>query len=242
MSRREFHFQEGSSSNAGEGVRGLLADLAKVYATLQPQTLSAEFLSDLKHVYATLPTAADENLRFLAERFDKWRGATRDFVRTGLMELDKDDPLRCPISMFRTMDCGRLETAHTRTLAWLLDPKREHGFGTTLLACLLRRLSGDDRSDALRVERVESEFSIDGSGAKGRLDVLAEGTWNDGDRDGWVLVVEAKVDAWEGEAQLLKYETWLRSNAVDREVIRVFLTPDGRPPESGAEEWVRCPI
>ena len=58
-----------------------------------------------------------------------------------LLHLKDDDPLLCPISLFRTMDYGRLETA------------------------------------------------------------------------------------------------WLRSNAGDREVYRVFLTPDGRTADSNADEW-----
>jgi hypothetical protein len=214
-----------------------LADLAAVHATLRPPALSSAFLSQLAQVHATLPVASDANLRSLGKCFDQWRSLTQEFVRTRLVKLSDDDPLICPISLFRTMDYGRLETAHTRTLAWLLNPKGEHGFGTTLLAALIRRLSGEEYSDALRVQRVESEFLIDGSGAKGRLDILAEGTWEDAERDGWVLVIEAKVDAWEGEGQLLKYDTWLRSNAADREVFRVFLTPDTRAPETGDEEW-----
>ncbi len=214
-----------------------LGDLVEVYATLRPQALSAAFLSDLAQVHATLPVASDANLLFLANRFDVWRRSTQEFVRTRLKELSDDDPLRCPISLFRTMDYGRLETAHTRTLAWLLDPQGEHGFGKTLLAALLRRLPGGDCADPLRVNRVECEYPIDGSGDKGRLDVLVEGAWKDGERGDWVLVIEAKVDAWEGEDQLLKYEAWLRSNAAGREVFRVFLTPDGREPETGDEEW-----
>src|SRR5437016_4569566 len=119
-----------------------LADLAQVYATLRPQALSTEFLSDLARVHATLPVASDSNLLFLANRFHDWRKATQERVRVRLVELSDDDPLRCPISLFRTMDYGRLETAHTRTLAWLLDPEREHGFGQILIAALLRRLFG----------------------------------------------------------------------------------------------------
>jgi hypothetical protein len=192
-----------------------LADLAEVYDALPPP-LSAAFPSDLNRGYATPPVASDADLPFLANHFDEWRRRTKEFVRTHLAELDKDDPLKCPISLFRTMDYGRLETAHTRALAWLLDPKGEHSFGAILLAALLRRLSDHDYSDGLRVERVESEYPIDGSEAKGRLDVLAEGTWEDKERGGWVLVIEAKVDAWEGEDQLQKYERWLQSNAAGR--------------------------
>lgn len=214
-----------------------LAGLAEVYTALRPPPLSAAFLSDLKQVYDTLPVASDDNLRFLADRFEEWRRRTKEFMRTHLTELDKDDPLICRISLFRTMDYERLETAHTRTLAWLLDPKGEHGFGTRLLAALLRRLSNQDCSTSLKVKHVESEYPIDDSNARGRLDVLAEGAWEDGEQGGWVLVIEAKVDAREGEDQLQKYEGWLRSIATGRDVFRVFLTPNGRPPETGTEEW-----
>jgi hypothetical protein len=214
-----------------------LADLAAAHTALRPPALSAAFLSGLAQAHASLPVAADANLLLLASRFDEWRRATQEFVRARLAELGDDDPLGCPISLFRTMDYGRLETAHTRALTWLLHPEREHGFGTALLAALLRRLSAGNCSDSPRVTRVESEFPIDGSSAKGRLDVLAEGTWAAGQRSGWVLVIEAKVDAWEGEAQLQKYEEWLQSNAAGRQVFRVFLTPEGRAPDTGAEEW-----
>jgi hypothetical protein len=202
-------------------------------------TPSAAFLSNLARVYASLPTASDANLQFLAKRFAEWRRVTRNFVRTHLAKLvKKTDPLLCPISLFRPKGYGRLETGYTRTLGWLLDPKGEHGFGTTLLAALFGRPFGyGPCSGTLRIEGVESELLIDGSGAQGRLDVLAKGTWEHRKRRGWVLVIEAKVDAWEGEEQLQKYDTWLRSNAAGRDVYRIFLTPDRRPAETGAEEW-----
>ncbi len=218
-----------------------LADLAQMYVTLRPQALSAAFVSDLALVHATLPSASDATLQFLADRFNDWRSATKEFVRTHLQELSDDDPLRCPISLFRTMDSGRLEVAHTRTLAWLLDPKKneEHGFGDVLLSALLGRLADRDHFDRLQVERVESEYPIEGSAGKGRLDVLAEGEWASmGERVRWTLIIEAKVDSGEGEGQLDKYDEWLRSHAADREMHRVFLTPDGRAPDSGDEEWV----
>src|SRR2546430_11646191 len=101
-----------------------LAELAHLYITLRPQALSAAFLSDLAQVHANLPVASDAKLLVLANRFQDWRRVTQEFVRTRLVQLSDDDPLRCPISLFRTMDCGRLETAHTRALAWLLDPNQ----------------------------------------------------------------------------------------------------------------------
>ena len=213
-----------------------LTDLTDVYAALQPQRLSAAFLSELQQVYASV-RPAEVDLHFLAEHFDKWRERTRAFLHSRLNDLPADDPLLCPISLFGTMDYGRLETAHTRTPAWLLDPHGKHGFGDKLLAALLQRILGRGFGK-LSVERVASELSVAGLEAKGRLDVLAEGSWeNDGKPTRWVLVIEAKVGAMEGEAQLTKYEQWLRSYAAGRQALRVFLTPDGRPAESGSDAW-----
>src|SRR5947209_5525624 len=103
--------------------RKFLADLRKVYATLRPPSPLAEFLADLKRVYSSLPIASDSTLLFLASRFDKWRRLTQALVRARYQRLSADDPLRCPISLFRPKGYGRLETAHTRTLAWLLQPE-----------------------------------------------------------------------------------------------------------------------
>jgi PD-(D/E)XK nuclease superfamily len=217
-----------------------LTDLADVFATLRPSPLSAAFLADLEKVYDALPTTSDADFRDLAERFRKWRTETQEFVRTRRAELHEDDPLLCRISLFRTMDSGRLEVAHTQTLAWLLDPRKdeEHGFGNTLLAALLRWYTGHDHFDRVHVEDVVPEYPLEGSAGQGRLDVLAKGTWERvGERVRWLLVIEAKVDAWEGKRQLDKYDEWLRSHAGDREIYRVFLTADGRGPESGCDEW-----
>ncbi|MBN9121275.1 MAG: PD-(D/E)XK nuclease family protein [Planctomycetes bacterium] len=214
-----------------------LCELAQVYGAFRPQPLSVEFLTALARVHADLPSASDAILQFLASRFGEWRSGTREFVRARLAELAEDDPLRCPISLFRTIDSGRLETAHTRALAWLLHPAREHGFGTALMGALLRRLSRGRGPEGISVSRVESEYPIQVAGGKGRLDVLAEGEWGAGTRLSWALVIEAKVDAGEGDAQLQKYETWLEPHAGGREVFRVFLTPAGAEPETGAEDW-----
>jgi hypothetical protein len=214
-----------------------VADLAHVFATLQPKPYSAAFLSDLAQIHGDLPVASETNLLFLASRFQEWRKTINEFVHTHLGELSEDDPLRCPISLFRTMDHGRLETAHTRVLAWLLDPRKEHGFGDKLLAALLSRFDSV-HVGRFHVERVASEFSLEWSAGEGRFDVLAQGEWEStGKRVPWTLVIEAKVDAGEEEGQLDNYDDWLRSHAADHEIYRVFLTPDGRAPDTGAEEW-----
>jgi hypothetical protein len=217
-----------------------LTDLAQVYAALRPAPLSEVFVSDLKRVYGRLAARALADLPLLANCFQKWRKTTQDLVRIRCKKLHKNDPLLCPISLFRTMDYGRLEIAHTRVLAWLLDPRKdnEHGFGDKLLAALLGWCA--DRCDFRRlvVDHVTPEYTLEESTRKGRLDVLAQGHWeNAGERVSWMLVIEAKIDAWEAEGQLRKYDKWLLSQAKGREVYRIFLTAGDLGPTSGCDEW-----
>jgi PD-(D/E)XK nuclease superfamily len=52
------------------------------------------------------------------------------------------------------------------------------------------------------------------------------------------LLIEAKIDANEGEQQLRTYDKWASKNANGREVVRVFLTPEGRASETAQEPWI----
>jgi hypothetical protein len=224
-----------------------LTDLNDLARPLLDVAISPGFLSDLATAdeaaceTAASVSASDVELGFLANHLQAWRLQTEKVLKRLLRHLPEDDPFRCPISLFATMDFGRLETAHTRALAWLLDPRNEHEFGSKLLEALLVRVGG--RPLPTEVHRVEPEYPFDLPGAvdaTGRIDVLVEGDWvgRNGRRSPWRLVVEAKIDASEGEEQLSRYDDWLASLADNREVIRVFLTPEGRLPESALEEWV----
>jgi hypothetical protein len=206
-----------------------LADLNFVFGRL-----TNGFLEDLQRVNARMQASIQNGLTALATQFDQERAVARQFLRDEIGKLPVDDPLRCPISLFRTMDFGRLETAHTRTLAWLLDPRKEHGFGTVLMQAILAHLF-KTQIDDLKVSLVAAEQPLPG----GRFDVFATGTWTVANlRPDWVMVIEAKVDAGEGESQLEKYSKWLDANHPEREQIKVWLAPPDRAAASEAEGWI----
>jgi hypothetical protein len=226
--------------------RRFLADLKAVAPPLPANSLSPGFLQELAAAdeaareTANRESPSNDELGFLAERFRRWRSQTEKDLKGLLRRLPEDDPLRCPISLFATMDYGRLETAHTWALAWLLDPTKEHGFGSKLLEALLVHVRR--RHLPVQVHQVANERFIDLPGKSdvtGRIDVLSEGDWidRDGRRIPWLLVIEAKIEASEGEEQLSRYEDWLDLYEDDREVLRVFLTPDGRSAETAEQEW-----
>ncbi|KAF1725494.1 PDDEXK-like family protein [Pseudoxanthomonas japonensis] len=163
-----------------------------------------------------------------------------------------DSPLLGRISLFRAIGMIRQETIHTGTLSWLIDPRQPHGFESALCQAFVRAINVSGEQDpasslkslildpSSRVTNVASEFWLS---SDCRMDVLIEGHAKNGTR--WAVVVEAKVDAEEQKDQLLNYDRALERRArqgwSDVQVLRVFLSEDGRSGKSSAlgSAWAR---
>lgn len=225
-------------------------DLNTVSATLSPSLRVAGFLDDLDRVHSysvavheSAVHVTTDDLTELALKFDKiWAGAHEKLGGEKWWEnLPAYHPLRCQVGLFGTLDLGLHETAHTRTLAWLMDPDREHGFGDALLRALLERIFGIREEFQLSNVSVTSELLR--PDRRDRLDIVMRGAWTSTGQNSkterWAVVVEAKIGAEEGEGQLARYE--VQDASADRRKL-VFLTPDGREPETGsggrAAKWI----
>ena len=219
-----------------------LSDLDVVCPKLDDVSLSMSFLSDLETAYAhaqttspQVPAVSVADLATLGEQLESWRRSQLRLLKEYLEKLPLDDPLRSPVSLFGTMDYGRLETAHTRALAWLLgEGEREHGFKFQLLEALICHLLQGRQIRLTGEITVISESPVDG----GRIDILAEGFWQEeGNEASWRLVIEAKIDAKEGEEQLALYDEWIEQEPSTTKTLRVFLTPNGRKPRTSSASW-----
>ncbi|MBL8600693.1 MAG: PD-(D/E)XK nuclease family protein [Myxococcales bacterium] len=148
----------------------------------------------------------------------------------------------------------RHERAHTHLLAWMLDgaaagPGQQHDFGPALVGALLAL--GLDRCTLWpgSLGRVAACATV----VPGSLRVLRETPVGDGrttrarapdlvcrfaGRDGsaWVMVIEVKVDADEGLGQVSDYLAFLDREAPAAKHLLLFVTPDGRPAQSGADD------
>ena len=202
----------------------------------------AQFVSELKAVNDAEGNRDPEDyLPLLTSRLEEWRTHSFCRMKAQLENLPEDDPLRCPFGLFDTLGLARRETAHTAALAWLLDPRQSHGFGTALLRALLLHVSAASGQPELQVEHVAAEHrAVLGGKHQGRIDVFALGAWTDGGEaiSPWVLAIEAKIDADEGEDQLARYEQWIDAYHSNKEKYRVFLTPEGRCPEAEKSDWM----
>jgi len=202
--------------------------------------VNSSFLSDLDRLVAVVGSggqrrtaggpAMPADLVGLGQLLDEATARARGRAhRLVVAEKDNhpDSPLFGAVSLFEATGHVRYETAHTQSLAWLLNPHRSHGFDDTLFDEFLSAIdcSVHPELDSIRCrirdERrgrpvVHTEYPIN----EARADVFAEGRLVNG--EGWSLVIELKVDAVESEGQLDKYH---RKGANS---LHVFLTPSGR--------------
>jgi hypothetical protein len=208
-----------------------LAALRVAYQSLRLRVVP-DFVPALRRAFDSLPGCSGNDLARLGEALSAWRLCTVAKVERRLKDVPADDPLYCPISLFGTLGYSRLETAHTRALAWLLDPDGAHGFHDALMGRFLGAF-WPGRIERLQLSTVKPEYPIDG----GRLDVYALGTGEvDGKTTPFVAVIEGKIDAEAGETQLSDYNDWVKRHHPDRKALLVFLTADGLPDE-GDGDW-----
>jgi hypothetical protein len=213
--------------------RSFLVGLRHVYESLRPR-VGSDFVPALRRAFDSLPGCSGADLARLGEALSAWRSRTVAEVNDRLKDLPPDDPLYCPVSLFGTLGYSRLETAHTRSLAWLLNPKGEHGFSDALLRRLLGACWQGRKIEGLQVDVVKPEHQIEGR----RLDVFACGAAEaDGKTTPFVLVIEGKIDAEAGERQLRDYAEWVREHHGGREAILVFLTADGAAAGDEDGDW-----
>lgn len=133
-------------------------------------------------------------------------------------------PINMPIGLFDYLENGRLETAYTRTLAYLLDAKTPHGYGDKILKSLLAHCN-------IKCEKLDysvyPEFCF--GQEDGRFDVFVQGEM---DNQPFVIAIEAKTDSTEGKKQLKIYNEYLADKSG---VIKLYLTIDGETASS--KEW-----
>lgn len=213
------------------------------------------FVKELANISSSLLTKskADTEIGMAISRLDSLFVQMRTHTEakissqiSGLLENDPDNPVFSAVSLYGTMNCGRIEVAHTNTLAWLLNPKAEHGFVTLLLEAFFSHFCDNaDASSKLEVKYITSEFVIK---EDRRIDIWAEGNIICADNSGvipWLIVVECKIDHHETDDQLKYYEKeitkWKKNNKNGNEYL-IFLTKDKNEAETGTNKYYWRPV
>lgn len=194
-------------------------------------------LSELQNKkYQALLDDKDSRMLCLENTFQHIRLKTTNTAFNSFEKLKSKDPLN-PIFVCGDLGAGnplRKELVHTKTLAFLLDNTKKHGFGDALIRALILNFDTNliSNNNEFIVERVLSEkTTLMGD----RIDIWVTGNFHykSDKMTPWLLAIEAKVDSDEGKDQLSRYNneinTWISMKYQERGfqpiVWKVFLTP-----------------
>jgi hypothetical protein len=177
--------------------------------------LSPTFLADLRAI------AGGHHVQ-LSRVFDQLRSDSSARLNKYLDDLDGDDPIRLSVTAFGMIDYGRLETAYTRALKWLLTPSGSHGFGNSVLDEVLSLYIGEGLAKKFALPRVDCERRINLKRSRvGRVDVWIEGKIG---TKSALVIVEAKIDSVPSQDQLDRYKNSIEQLNFERKFY-VIMAP-----------------
>lgn len=129
-------------------------------------------------------------------------------------------------NVFSALGVARKEVIQSRFLAHLLDPNKHHCQGAIFLDAFLT-LIGLSKTSLEQTRRIRVATEHSAGERLGRMDIVLDC------QPDWLIVIENKVDASEGEQQLSRYAEWLDKQQRYKLKQLVFLTPTGREAITG---------
>jgi len=202
-----------------------------------PLTIKKEFWEELYKIYTDESrSGSSAKAEFLKEPTDEelseLQKAIEDVVKVSKETVEKektennDHPLFLSFSLFEPMGREESEVHYTKTLAWFMVNDQgapKHGFGRGVFNCLFP-LFYDADINLVKRYQVEAE-KCEEEERRNRFDIKILGKFQSGEE--FSIVIEAKINADEGEEQLKRYE-----EQCSLSTKLVFLTPDGREPKT----------
>jgi hypothetical protein len=163
--------------------------------------------------------AAELDLRFAEDR-----SAIENLLQSIQVARTAGQWRKTQFNLFEVLGRPRLEVAHSRFVAWLLNPVESHGIGGAFLRQFM--LKGVKREPPSIIDlTVSPELQFSG----GRFDIHIKG-------DRWCLIVENKIDAILSTDQCKKYQAYCDGlKARGQEAWLVYVTQHVRPPSG---DWI----
>ena len=145
-------------------------------------------------------------------------------------ELERIESLLDRFNVFEAIGFVGQEVMHSRFLAFLLDPKQNHGLGALFLRGFLRKVSGSTDEVSLPETLVhahggdlnQTTVRTEVHTGDGRIDILL---LNEAGK--WAMIVENKIWTTEHSDQLNRYFKFVKDNYPGWQVFGSYLTPDG---------------
>ena len=148
-------------------------------------------------------------------------------------ELERLEDLLSQFNIFEALGAVRAETRHSDFLAFLLDPKQNHGLGDVFLKRLLQRAvtrigGADNPVNAIDLDVRDLNDTLVYR-ERGNIDILLV---NEPHR--FAAVIENKIEAAEHSDQLARYCEWVEREYPGFKIIYLFLSASGELPSNSA--------
>lgn len=128
------------------------------------------------------------------------------------------------LNVWKAAGLGTKEVRNSPVLKWFLDCRGDHGQGNAILLMLLKLLP-----TRFHQYQPDNYSAIDECCPLGNLENRVD---IEIDADEFLLFIEIKINATEGQDQLQRYIDIAQAKAKNRDWLVVYLTRDGTLPES----------
>jgi hypothetical protein len=154
-------------------------------------------------------------------------------LQADAQELEYIESLLDRFNIFEAIGFIGQEIMHSRFLAFLLDPRQNHGLWDVVLKMMLKRASAISNAAS-----VLKKFEVIGNRNMEQTVVQTEVYTHDGRIDilllnevgKWAIVIENKVWTTEHSDQLDRYYRYVRKNHSGWQIFGIYLTPFGDTP------------
>ena len=152
-------------------------------------------------------------------------------------DLEKIESFVSEFSVFEIMDIVHAEIRHSKILAWLLNPKSNHGLGDQFLRLFLKHLFYSNRETIkTQITFFDIEiFNLDDIEIRrewNRIDLLVISSSNN-----LIIAIENKIESTEHSDQLTRYLNIITKEFPGYHKLFVYLTPEGLTP-SDQNNWI----
>lgn len=150
-------------------------------------------------------------------------------------ELEALEDLIAEFNIFEAIGVVRQELRHSDFLAFLLNPSEKHGLGDKLLKRFLMNVLSDAKEAPLSPIRIDimSLSNVIVERESQNIDILIHDI-----EIGFVCLIENKIYSGEHSNQLERYLEIVNRRFPESNIIPIFLSPEGIPPEDEESPYI----
>jgi len=152
-------------------------------------------------------------------------------------DLARLETLLSEFNPFKVLGIADFEIRHSNALAWLIDPHAHHGLGDSLFKNMILEVLRKAPANNTDLPKIADIIGAD------FRDLLIHREWKNIDvfaispKNNIAVVIENKIYATEGEAQLEKYVGIVDKAYPDYRKVFIYLTLDGDTPK-GSDRYI----